>query len=212
VAYGVLALKPVAPAPAAAPAQVVTVLPPAPVAANPAAREALANAHTAYFGRRRVEAAAAYAKVLEMDPALRHDSGLAANLVGTLSYSSQAADTIRKYPSPEFVFELGRRTGLPGRKGAQRAAALLREQDQAGRIDRLGMAVTEVTEAPECVERLAAVATLRELKDVRALPVLRGLTARGFSAMFKEDRNACLRDEAQRAISELQKISAPPAS
>lgn len=205
VAYGVLATKPL-PAPVAAPVQqVITALPPAPAPANAQARAALAAAHTAYFERRRVEAAQAYAKVLELDPQLRHDSGLAANLVGTLGYAGDVpADVIRKYPSPEFVFELSRRTGLPGRKGAQRAAALLREQGQAGRVDRLGMAVTELTEAPTCDERLIAVKSLRLLKDPRALPALRARLRRGFSAIFQDDRDACLRIEAQQAITELE--------
>jgi class 3 adenylate cyclase len=213
VAYGVLALKPPPSAPAAA-VEIATALPPAPVAVNAEAREALASAHTAYFERRRVEAAVAYARVLAMDPGLRHDSGLAANLVGTLGYAGDVpADAIRKYPSPEFVFELSRRTGLPGRIGAQRAAALLREQGQAGRIDRLGLAVTELAEAPTCEERLIAVKGLRLLKDPRALPALRGAIKRSsFSALFKDDRNACLRREAEQTIGELEKPAAPPAS
>lgn len=211
IAYGVLALKP-PPDPATA-VEIATALPPAPVAINAEAREALANAHTAYFERRRIEAAVAYARVLEMDPGLRHDSGLAANLVGTLGYAGDVPiDAIRKYPSPEFVFELSRRTGLPGRKGAQRAAALLKEQGQAGRIDRLGLAVTELAEAPTCEERLIAVRSLRLLKDARAVPSLRGAIKRSFSALFKDDRNACLRLEAEQAIAELEKPAAAPAS
>jgi adenylate cyclase len=217
VAYGVLALKPPPPVPApaaeAAPAPVVTALPPAPAPVNAEARAALVAAHTAYFERRRVEAAKAYARVLEMDPQLRHDSGLAANLVGTLGYAGDIpTQAIRSHPSPEFVFELSRRTGLPGRIGAQRAAALLREQGQAGRIDRLGMAITELSEAPNCEERLIAVKSLRLLKDVRALPVLRSREKRGFATLFKEDRDACLRDEARQAIAELEKLAPTPAS
>lgn len=204
VAYGVLATKP-----AAAPEAVVltTTLPPPPVAVSAEARAALAAAHTAYFERRRVDAAKGYARVLELDPGMRHDSGLAANVVGTLGYAGDLpAELIRKYPSAEFTFELSRRTGLPGRLGAQRAAALLREQGQEGRIDRLGMAVTELAEAPACEERLAAVKTLRALKDVRALPVLRTRVKRNFSALFQDDRDACLRNEARQAVTELEKL------
>lgn len=218
VAYGVMALKPVPPPPAVAaeapaPAQSATTLPPAPAPVSAEARAALVAAHTAYFERRRVEAATAYARVLEMDPQLRHDSGLAANLVGTLGYAGDIpADAIRKYPSPEFVFELSRRTGLPGRKGAQRAAALLREQGQAGRIDRLGMAITELGEAPTCDERLIAVKSLRLLKDVRALPTLRARMKRSFSSLFQSDRDACLRVEAEQTIAELEKLAPAPSS
>jgi class 3 adenylate cyclase len=210
VAYGVLATKPVvAPAPVVA----ATSLPPAPVAQSAEARAALTAANTAYFQRRRLDAAKGYAHVLELDPALRHDSGLAANLVGTLGYAGDLpAELIRKYPSPELTFELSRRTGLPGRIGAQRAAALLKEQGQTGRIDRLGMAVTELSEAPVCEERLAAVKTLRELKDVRALPVLRTRVKRSFSAIFKDDKDACLRGEARQAIAELEKLAPAPTS
>lgn len=215
VAYGVIALKPPPPPVATAPAPITTVaaLAPAPAPVSAEARAALAAAHTAYFERRRVEAAQAYARVLDMDPQLRHDSGLAANLVGTLGYAGDIpAEAIRKYPSPEFVFELSRRTGLPGRKGAQRAAALLREQGQAGRVDRLGMAITELTEAPSCEERLIAVKSLRLLKDVRALPALRARVKRGFSTLFQEDRDACLREEAQQTIAELEKLAPTPTS
>jgi class 3 adenylate cyclase len=210
VAYALLAMKP---APPLAPVEAAMTLLPAPVAANPKAREALASAHTAYFERRRSAAAVAYARVLQMDPGLRHDSGLAANLVGTLGYAGDVPmEAIRKYPSAEFVFELGRRTGQPGRRGAQRAAALLKEQGQAGRIDRAGMAITDFNEAPTCEERLAAIRTMRELRDLRALPVLRGATQRSFKDMFREDKNGCLRDEAAKTIVELEKLSPSPAS
>lgn len=207
LAYAVVAMKP-APPPAqaavVAPQPVVATLPAPPPVPDPKAREALAEAHTAYFNRQRVEAAKAYARVLEMDGLLRHDSGLAANLVGTLGYAGDLpVETIRKYPSPEFVFELGRRTSQPGRKGAQRAAALLTEFGQAGRIDQSGMALTELAEAPSCGERLAAVRKLRALRDPRALPVLRESIKRTW---FGEDRNACLRAEARETIGELEKL------
>lgn len=203
-AYWLLMLKP----PPAPPVEVAATLAPPPVAANPAAREALAEAHNAYFERRRVDAAMAYARVLEMDPNLRHDSGLAANLVGTLGWAAVSVDTIRKYPSPELVYELARRTGQPGRRGAQRAAALLREQGQDRRIDRAGMAITELNEAPTCQERLEAVKTLREVGDARALAPLRDSLRRSFRGLFQDDRNACLRAEAQQAIADLEKMAA----
>jgi hypothetical protein len=188
---------------AVAPAAQPTTLPPAP-APDPKAREALAEAHNAYFNRRRIEAAQGYAKVLELDENMRHDSGLAANLVGTLGYAGDLpVQTIRKYPSPEFIYELGRRTSQPGRKGAQRAAALLTELEQAGRVDQRGMALTELAEAPSCEERLAAVKKLRALRDPRALPVLRESVRRTW---FRKDANACLREEATQTITELERL------
>lgn len=206
VAYAMLAFKEPPPAPvivqqAPAPAPVI---PSAPVP-DPAARELLAQATAAYSERRRVEAAQLYAKVLELDPNLKHDSGLAANLVGTLGHAGELpGELILKNPSAEFAYELGRRTSQPGRKGAQRAAALLAELEQAGRIDQRGMALTELAEAPSCEERLVAVKKLRALRDPRALPVLRESVKRKW---FREDKNACLREEARRAINELEKIA-----
>lgn len=212
VAYAVIAVKPapppvqavVAPAPAPAPATVAS-LPPPPAAPDPRAREALADAHTAFFERKRVQAARGYARALELDPLLRHDSGLAARLVATLGYAGDVpVETIRKYPSPEFAVELGRRTSQPGRIGAERAAALLTAIKQAGRIDQAGMALTELAEAPSCEERLVAVRKLRALREPRALPVLRESIKR--SGWFSEDKNACLREEARQAIGELEKL------
>lgn len=194
------------------PQQAVAALPKQPEA-DPRAREALAEAHTAYFERRRVEAAQGYAKVLEMDGGLRHDSGLAANLVGTMGHAGDLpAEIIRKFPSAEFVYELGRRTSQPGRKGAQRAAALLQELGQGGRIDQRGMAMTELAEAPACEERLAAVKKLRALRDPRALPALRPLSKRGLGTLFGKDPNECLRQEARETISELEKLVPATAS
>lgn len=207
VAYAMIALKPPPPpqavAAAAAPAPQPS-LPAPPPAPDPKAREALADAHNAYFSRRRMDAAQGYAKVLELDPNMRHDSGLAANLVGTLGYAGDLpVMTIRKYPSPEFVYELGRRTSQPGRIGAQRAAGLLAEFEQEGRIDQRGMALTELAEAPSCEERLAAVKKLRALRDPRALPVLRESVKRTW---FRKDANACLREEATQTITELEQL------
>jgi len=208
VAYAMLAVKPLPPPPpvaaAPAPATGAQAIPTAPVA-DPKAREALAEAHTAFFDRRWVEAARAYATVLKMDPELKHDSGLAANLVGTMGRSGELpANIIREYPSAEFAYELGRRTSQPGRRGAQRAAALLTELGQAGRIDQRGMAVTELAEAPACEERLAAVRKLRALRDPRALPALRASVKR---VWFTQDKNACLREEAGQTIPELEKLA-----
>jgi class 3 adenylate cyclase len=211
VAYGMLAFRPPPPAPvaAAAPAPASNAIPVAPVA-DPKAREALADAHTAFFERHWVEAAQAYGQVLEMDPELKHDSGLAANLVGTLGRAGDLpTDLIRQNPSAEFVFELGRRTGQPGRKGAQRAAALLNELGQGGRVDQRGLALTELAEGPACEDRLAAVKKLRALRDPRALPALRDSVKR---VWFREDKNACLRDEARQTITELEKLAPPTAT
>jgi class 3 adenylate cyclase len=206
VAYAMLAFKEPPPAPVvvqAAPAP-APVIPAAPVP-DPRARELLAQAHSAYFERRWIEAAQFYAKVLELDPELKHDSGLAANLVGTLGRAGDLpGQLILKNPSAEFAYELGRRTSQPGRKGALRAAAILAELRQAGRIDQRGMALTELTEAPSCDERLAAVKKLRALRDPRALPLLRESVKR---AWFREDKNACLRDEARQTIDELEKLA-----
>lgn len=210
VAYGLLVMKPV-PSPVQSAAQAAAALPPPPAPVSAEARAMLTAGHTAYFERRYVDAAGAYAKALEMAPELRHDSGLAANLVGTLGRAGEGpGNTIRKYLSPELVYELGRRTGLPGRKGAQRAASLLTEASQEARIDRASMALNEFAEAPSCEERLVAVKDLRELKVVRAVPVLKEGIRRGLSGLFKEDRNKCLRDEAQATIAELEKLSPPP--
>lgn len=192
-----------------------------PVAVNKqiseAAREALRAAHTAYFERRRTAAADGYTKVLEMEPEMRHDSGLAANLVGTLGWAGEVpVAAIRKYPSAEFVYELSRRTGQPGRKGAQRAAALLGEMGQAGRVDLPALAMTDLNEAPTCEERLDAVKRLRELKDVRALPLLKENVRTGIAGfiggVFSKDKNACLRDEARAAIAVLEKLTPAPPS
>ena len=216
VAYAVIAIKPGEPpaaaataAPAPQPQDAVATMP-KPTPPDPRAREILTEAHTAFFERRRVAAAQGYAKALDLDPNLRHDSGLAANLVGTLGYAGDVpVAAIRKHPSPEFVYELGRRTSQSGRKGAQRAAALLTEFEQAGRIDQRGMALTELTEAPACEERLAAVKKLRALRDPRALPALRESIKR---VWFREDKNACLRAEAAQTIVELEKLVPATAS
>jgi hypothetical protein len=171
----------------------------------------LAEAHTAFFERKRIKAARGYASALELDPLLRHDSGLAARLVATLGYAGDLpVETIRKYPSPEFVVELGRRTSQPGRIGAQRAASLLTELKQAGRIDQAGMALTELAEAPSCEERLVAVRKLRTLREPRALPLLRQSVKR--TGWFSEDKNACLRDEARQTIAELERLVPATAS
>jgi class 3 adenylate cyclase len=193
---------------------------PMPVAVNKqiseAAREALRAAHTAYFERRRTAAAEGYTRVLEMAPEMRHDSGLAANLVGTLGWAGEVpVAAIRKYQSPEMVYELGRRTSQPGRKGAQRAAALLAELGEAGRVDQAGLAMTDLNEAPTCEERLVAVKRLRELKEARALPLLKENLRTGFAGfiggVFSKDKNACLHDEAKAAVAELEKLPQAPA-
>lgn len=179
-----------------------------PTAAAPSSRlqeaaAALAAGHAAFGTGNRKQAVAAYSQALELNPNLKDDTLLAANVVTSLSYASdQAMVVIRKHPSVAMLDALARRTAQPGQLGAQRAAQLLETLGASERIDRYNLALVALKEGVRCEDRLEAVRQLRKLRDRRAVPELRQASEWGFGSMFK---NSCLRDEARAALAELQR-------
>ncbi len=164
-------------------------------------QEIVQSGHDAFRTGDRREAVAAYAKALELKPELKNDPTLASNLVTALSYASdQAIPVIREHPSPAIFDALARRTGQPGRLGAQRASQLLEDFGESTRIDKFGQALIALQEGNECQDRLKAVRQLRALRDRRAIPALRDVSEFGFNNLVN---NACLRSEAEAALREL---------
>lgn len=178
------------------------------LASRPNDAEALLlQGHDLFQQDRRKEGVAAYEKALAADPALREDGLLARNLARALSWASEEAiPLIRRYSTPALIDALVRRTAEPAAaRGRARAADLLTELGQAGRIDRGGMAWQDLREATTCEERLAAVQRLRPLKERRARPDLEALLEGGMKGWWE---HRCVRDAARAALDELGAESA----
>lgn len=184
----------------------------APVPAGPdvdVARDMVELGHSAYAAGRKQDAMLAYKRALAINPGLRDDPVLAANLVGGLSWArEQAQPLIVANPSPAVIDALARRTAQEGRLGAQRAADLLQQMGHGGRIDHAGLAIVQLQEASNCEGRLQAVTRLRALRDPRALPALRSVTG-GVTGWWQ---HGCLQDEARAAIAEIEKQAPRPAA
>ena len=170
------------------------------------ARAWLQKAHAAYEHNHRREAAPAYGRALELEPALENDPLVATRLVACLSWASDlATPLIRKHPSAAVVAALAKRTWQAEDLGGQRAADLLTEIGHADRIDPYFSGMKALSQATTCEAKRAAIAQVRGLHDPRSLPALQALRGHGISGWFK---SSCYRSEAQAAIEEIQKSQA----
>ena len=168
----------------------------------PAALKILQQGHDAFAQGRRLEAMQYYEMALKQKPELQDNPLLAINMVAGLSWASElAAPLIRKYPHPNVIKELARRTTQPGALGRHRASDLLNELGYANKVDRTLLALADLQESQKCEDKLEAIKRLRKLQDARALPALKKSKGEGFADWWK---NRCLRDEADAAINEIK--------
>lgn len=171
------------------------------------ARELLEQGHALYAQRLRGEAIGLYERALGMDPSLRDDPQLVANLVEALGRVTRLAEPlIRRYPSDALLAELARRSGEPGPYGRAAATRLLRDLGRPDLIDHVGAALVALREAQDCESRLSAIKRIRQLGDPRALPAVREQISGGFGQWLS---NRCLWDYAKETARELERKAAP---
>ncbi|HUP92680.1 MAG TPA: adenylate/guanylate cyclase domain-containing protein [Solimonas sp.] len=151
---------------------------------------------------RRSEAMAAYGHALDLEPALRDDASLANKLAAGLSWGSDTAmPVIRKHWSAAIADALARRATEPGRNGRYRAVTLLRENKQSERIDQGLLAIADLGEATSCAEKTDAATRLRQLRDRRALPVLKQTLGSGVGDWLG---SLCFRSSVTAAIERIE--------
>jgi class 3 adenylate cyclase len=169
------------------------------------AKQWLQRGHVSFERNRRREAAPAYGKALDLQPALQDDPLVAKRLVACLSWASDLAiPLIKKYPSSEMIQALAKRTAQGRDQGGRRAADLLNELGFADRIDPYFVALTALDTAKSCEDKRAAIGKVRALHDPRTLPALKATLGSGIGGWFKSN---CFRSEANEAIAELEKTS-----
>ncbi|MFP5307692.1 MAG: adenylate/guanylate cyclase domain-containing protein [Gammaproteobacteria bacterium] len=170
------------------------------------ALEWVKQGHRAFEQNRRLDAASAYGKALELLPELQHEPVVATRLVACLSWASElAVPLIRRYPSPEIIAALSARSGELGTRGAERAVALLEELGYADRIDPLYLATSDLGASTTCEGKRDAIRRLRALADPRGLPALRASVGSGVRDWLK---NRCFRSDALAAIEEIEQAQA----
>ncbi|HUS25611.1 MAG TPA: hypothetical protein VM369_11750, partial [Candidatus Binatia bacterium] len=187
------------------PGAMTAAVPPPPdpqIARNRAASRIARQAHAQLAGGHPGEAAAAYARAIELNPLLAADARTAADLVGCLGFGTESATPlIRKYFNPVLRDELSRRTSQPGALGRQRAIELLTDVGQPRAIDRTGALLEDLKDAETCNARREVVKKLRAQRDPRALPALKATLQGGLGGWIA---NLCLRADAEAAVREIE--------
>jgi eukaryotic-like serine/threonine-protein kinase len=89
-------------------------------------------------------------------------------------------------------------------KVRQRAAAVAERFGIEDRIDRFEAASADLVQAPSCPERREAVLVLRQLKDARAVPLLKKARNRRTGWFGTGRPNSCLEKDAADAIADLE--------
>lgn len=147
-----------------------------------------------------------YGEALQANPNLKTEDRMLTHLVAALHTVGQpAADVLARYPSPTATKHLAERTGKPGFVGRNRAVELLTRWGDQKKINDNKRALLDLEEAPECAQRLQAVLKIRERKLAQALPTLKKMTDVGFfDRVFANHPNACLFDDAKKAIEALE--------
>jgi hypothetical protein len=175
---------------------------------NPKHAEALVlKGHVAYYRDKQTGAALqSYGEGLRLKPGLKADPRLAANLVRALDGIGQPAATLlEQHPSPAATKLLAERTGKPGFAPRHLAVDILVRWNERKKIDVRKLVLLDLEEAPECPQRREAVVKIRELKLRQALPALKKMTDVSFlERVFTNHPNACLFDEANKAIAVLE--------
>ena len=166
------------------------------------ARELLAQGHQAYGQGLRGDGIGLYDRALALDPSLKEDPELVANLVESLGRVTKLSRPLmEKHPSPALMNALGQRSGQAGPYGRAQATALLRDFGRPDLIDHVGQAIIALEDAEPCEDRLAAIKRLRQLGDPRALPHVEAQIESGFGGWM---RSRCLKDYAKETVAELK--------
>ncbi|MEK7815510.1 MAG: protein kinase [Pseudomonadota bacterium] len=175
---------------------------------NPKNAEALLlKGHIAWLRDRQPAAAVRhYDEALRLQPALKTDVRMLANLVRSLeAVGPPAAELLERHPSPPAIKLLAERTGKPGFAGRNTAAEILAKWREQKRINEGKRALLDLEEAPECPQRRSAIAKIHELKLTQALPMLKKMANVSFlERVFSNHPNACLFDEAKKTIDVLE--------
>ncbi|MCE9579633.1 MAG: protein kinase [Deltaproteobacteria bacterium] len=184
------------------------------LASDPAAQLQLGHAQAAR--RQNRPAVEAYRTAIGLDPRAGSDPQLRANLRAITDDNDVAA----AMAAFEVVIGLGdddARTrlvaaaidGNPQRRAG--AAALVARVGLSSRVDWLTSYGLDLEQGEQCEVRKLAVAKLRALGDVRAIPVLEEAVAR--KGKYGRDKgkpvNTCLADDAQAALVYLRSLGAP---
>ncbi|MHC4916277.1 MAG: tetratricopeptide repeat protein, partial [Planctomycetota bacterium] len=146
---------------------------------NPRNPEALLlKGHVASAREEWKHAVDAYRRALEIDDRLQVESRMIANAVRILDVmDAPAIDFIELYPSGAMIDALRARTSRPGYHGRARALTILRRQGKDSGLDEGMIAIHDANEAPGSELRVAAVRKLGEMRDKRAIPVLKKIAA-----------------------------------
>ncbi len=164
-------------------------------AQDPAAH--LLRGHLAFAAEQREAGSAAYARALSMAPELASSARLAKNLVDGLGWVTPAVrPLIRKFPTPEMVAALSRRTAETGLHGRNRARELLVELGHEAQIGHAGYARLELQDRKRCESKMPAVRLLGEHGDASDVPRLEALVDGFFE-------NRCLRKPVKNALEQL---------
>lgn len=171
----------------------------------------LLKGHVLHFRGREEPTLDQYERALRLDRGLTADPRFLANMLdllnrpGLRSAGDRAAELLQRYAGAAIKKALAERTAKPGFWGRARAAEVLKNMGAEDKIARARLAILDLTEAPGCPRRREAVFTVRELKLREAVPQLRQMTGgNAFKRMFRKDPNACLVDDAQQTIRELE--------
>lgn len=175
---------------------------------NPKHAEALLlKGHVAYYRDKQTGAALQrYGEALRLEPELKADPRLLANLVRAVdTVGASAAALLAQYPSPAAAKLLAERTGKPGFAARRQAADILLRWNEQKKTDVRKLVLLDLEEAPECPQRREAVAKIRQLKLKEALPALKKMADVSFlERVFTNHPNACLFDEAKKTIAVLE--------
>jgi class 3 adenylate cyclase len=170
----------------------------------------LAQGHLAFAHKHRETGADTYRKALELNPALADNRLLAENLVSALGWKTKlASELLKRYASPAMIDALARRTAQAGYWGRRHASQLLETLGHGDLVQRVDAALLDLSEGEDCERRRAAVRTLGELRNPRALKVLRPLSQMSLLDRFRSP-DACLVEGARAAVAQIEAAGKAP--
>ncbi|NND81709.1 MAG: adenylate/guanylate cyclase domain-containing protein [Gammaproteobacteria bacterium] len=141
------------------------------------------------------EALQQYGMALSQKPELAENERYANNLIKMMrGHGARVTELAKLSPTEIVVEKLAERAASPGINGRRDAAYILRELDRRDKLDSVAMAILDLKEGKDCKAKKAAIHTLKDRKDRRALPALREASS---GTIFQ---NICTRKLAKKAI------------
>lgn len=164
------------------------------------------------FAADRVDAALlGAAQAIKQQPDLADNARYAGHLIRVLGWkTAEVEKLIYAMPSEPIVVALSQRSGEPGFHGRFHAKRILLKLRRGDRVRWFEYASEELKGREDCKDRREAIQIFKDLRDPRAIPIIKEHVDRGFFSGFKDRCLGSLADDTLRELGKIKNLKSAP--